>query len=64
MSHLRNHATCQAWIWDGLQGVLLGRSSLGQGVFPKLSLSNPCKVDELVKDEDLVGMSFMTYKGL
>ena len=30
--------------------------SLGQGVFPK--------VDEVVKDQDSMGMGFMEYKGL
>jgi hypothetical protein len=24
----------------------------------------PCKVDEVVKDHDSMGMGFMTYKGL
>jgi hypothetical protein len=38
--------------------------SLGQGMFPKRSLSKPCKVDEVVKDQDSMGMGFMTYKGL
>jgi hypothetical protein len=37
---------------------------LGQRVFPKGYLSNPCEVDEVVKDQDSLGNGFMTYKGL
>jgi hypothetical protein len=28
------------------------------------SLSKPCKVGEVVKDQDSMGIGFMTYKGL
>ena len=38
--------------------------ALGQGVFPRDPLSKPCKMDEVVKDQDSMGMGFMTYKGL
>jgi hypothetical protein len=38
--------------------------SLGQGLFPKRSLSNPCEADEVVMDQYSLGMGFMTYKGL
>ena len=37
---------------------------LGQGVFPKRSLSKTCEVDEVVMDQDSSGMGFMAYKGL
>ena len=35
LSSQRYFATFQAWIWEGLQGVLLVNLSLGQGVFPR-----------------------------
>ena len=64
VSDQRHYVTFQAWIWEGWWGVILGRFSLGQGVFPKWSLSKMCKLDEVVKDQDSLGMGFMTYKGL
>jgi hypothetical protein len=64
VSSQRHYTIFQAWIWEGWRGVLLGRYFLGQGVFPKWSLSRPCEVDEVVKDKDSMGMGFMAYKGL
>jgi hypothetical protein len=64
LSTQRNYATFQAWIWEGQRGVLLGRSFTRSMSVSRRSLSKPCKVDEVVKDQDSMGMGFMTYKGL
>jgi hypothetical protein len=38
--------------------------SRSQGMFPKKTLSRPCSEYEVVLDEVLLGMGFLTYQGL
>jgi hypothetical protein len=44
--------------------VSLGRYFHMSRSASKRSISKPCKVDEMVKGQDSIGMGFMTYKGL
>jgi hypothetical protein len=54
-----------SWIWGGVDEVSYWVDlSLGQGVFAKRPLSNPCEGYEVVMDQDSLGMGFMTYNGL